>query len=532
MKVNRLLNSSILAVFMLASSVAVADRLLVGGDLNNGNFNAGESDGNASFANTPGWVNIGTGDQAAVATRVDETYDGTRNAVLAQSPGRVHGLDTGHTIQAGDIYSLSYVWKDSYLWDSDRDQVVVRPFTTSDDTITGTRNLLVSMSSGVSTQEDTYEPVEQRNVYMAQPQDVGRRLFVAVDTYPGEGGFARMDDFRLSVISYGTRIVRSAADEADWDLSWTAIPDRHYTLLHSTDLQQWEPVRKHVPAMEHTTLGESILADETGLGFFKVRQEPDSGMIDPDTPADAQPFLDEPTGDDWVLDFSDEFNGTEVDTRKWWIEDSPRSRAARPDRGINRWFWRPQNVSVSGGHLVLDVTKVDDETMYCGSISSRFGLYETTYGYLEARVKIGDTTKDTHTAFWLQGKNMGVITGNANNGAEVDIFESAWFGNFTKSVVHIDGYGQYKQARTVQYSTPGLHDGFNVFGLHWTPNEMRIFYNGEHKVTYTGKWVPQVPEWLWLSNGASFGDIGTFQDEPRGWLTSAKFDYVRVWKSR
>lgn len=31
---------------------------------------------------------------------------------------------------------------------------------------------------------------------------------------------------------------------------------------------------------------------------------------------------------------------------------------------------------------------------------------------------------------------------------------------------------------------------------------------------------------------ASIGDIGTFSEEPLGWLTSAKFDYVRAWKSR
>jgi len=59
---------------------------------------------------------------------------------------------------------------------------------------------------------------------------------------------------------------------------------------------------------------------------------------------------------------------------------------------------------------------------------------------------------------------------------------------------------------------------------------MKIYYDGVHKVTYTGIWVPQVAEWLWLSTGASFGDIGTFADEPVGWLTSAKVDYVRVWQ--
>ena len=253
-------------------------------------------------------------------------------------------------------------------------------------------------------------------------------------------------------------------------------------------------------------------------------------MVDLDTPADALPIY--PGHQAWRLVFSDEFNGTAVDTNKWNIDNSPSSRAARTDRGINKWFWKPENVRLEDGNLVLDVVKHDFETMYCGSINTR-NIFEPTYGFFEARVQIGDTTKDTHTAFWLQGHEMHppVVTGDAHNGAEVDIFESAWFGDYTKSVVHIDGYGSDHKASTKQYSTPGLHAGFNVFGLEWTAGYMKIYYNGEHKVTYDGIWVPRTNEWVWLSNGASFGDIGTFTEEEVGWLTSAKFDYVRVWEA-
>ena len=42
--------------------------------------------------------------------------------------------------------------------------------------------------------------------------------------------------------------------------------------------------------------------------------------------------------------------------------------------------------------------------------------------------------------------------------------------------------------------------------------------------------VPQVPEWLWLSVWASFGD-GDFQSQAVGTLSDALVDYVRVYKS-
>jgi beta-glucanase (GH16 family) len=169
--------------------------------------------------------------------------------------------------------------------------------------------------------------------------------------------------------------------------------------------------------------------------------------------------------------------------------------------------------------------------MWCGSVNSN-NKYEPTYGYLEARIEIADTKKSTHTAFWMQGDNMSNVDGTGNDGAEVDIFESAWFGDYTKSVVHIDGYGANKAANTKQYSTPGLHSGYHIFGLEWNHDVMKIYYDGVLKVTYTGKWVPHVPEFLWLSDGASFGDVGTFTTEPNGLLSAAKVDYVRVWKSQ
>lgn len=256
-----------------------------------------------------------------------------------------------------------------------------------------------------------------------------------------------------------------------------------------------------------------------------------SGFVDGQTPAGAQPLS---GGVDWQLTFSDEFNGTDLDTGKWGVDVSTSSRAARSTQGIDQWYWRSENVSLDGtGNLVLGVTKHNATTMHCGSISSD-GIYEPQYGYMEARIRIADTTKSTHTAFWLQSGNMigsPPDDDSAADGAEVDVFESAWFGDYTKAVVHIDGYGAAKNANTKQFSAPGLHSGYHVFGLEWTADSMKIYYDGVLKVTYTGDWVPQVPEWLWLSCGASFGDVGTFASEPLGWLTSAQVDYVRVWQT-
>ncbi len=257
-------------------------------------------------------------------------------------------------------------------------------------------------------------------------------------------------------------------------------------------------------------------------------------FVDTETAADVKPANSSLSGS-WKLDFSDEFNGTTVNTAKWNIDNSTRSRAARPNIGINDWRWKPTNVSVSNGNLVLQVYKTGTNSMTNGSINSS-GKYETMYGYFEARIKIGEAAKGTHTAFWLQGPGQGLIDGTANDGAEIDVFESAWTDDYTKSVVHIDGYGTSHQASTKQYNTPGIHDGFHVWGFHWTSEFMDIYYDGVKKVRYGSesdyKWVVRALEFLWLSNGASFGLSGNqyFIDRPIGYLTETHVDYMRVWK--
>ena len=265
-----------------------------------------------------------------------------------------------------------------------------------------------------------------------------------------------------------------------------------------------------------------------------------SSFVDPATPINSQPIG---VSGNWDLDFSDEFNDTEINSSKWTVSVSTKSRAPRANLGVTDWWWKLDNAFLNGtGDLVLRGTKVDNNTMYCGSVESR-NLYEPTFGYLEARILIAETSKGNHTAFWLQGSNQGNVDNSAADGAEVDIFESAWVNNTTKAVVHFDGYGANKKNHTIPFNTPNLHNGYHVFGLHWTASTMDIYYDGVKVVSTNSNkplpftvdpngypLVPQVPEWLWLSVGASFGD-GDFQSQTVGTLSDALVDYVRVYKS-
>ena len=98
------------------------------------------------------------------------------------------------------------------------------------------------------------------------------------------------------------------------------------------------------------------------------------------------------------------------------------------------------------------------------------------------------------------------------------------------STIHIDGYKDYHQEKNFRYETPGIHEGYHVWGMLWDENSVKIYYDGELKVEFDGKWIPKVEEYLYLSTVATFSGEGNFKDLPAdSQLTAAYFDYVRVW---
>lgn len=260
-----------------------------------------------------------------------------------------------------------------------------------------------------------------------------------------------------------------------------------------------------------------------------------SPMIDPTTEPGVMPYqpFGNILGNDWELVFSDEFNGEEIDLKKWNIDESTKSRGPRQRLGINSWFWKPENVYQKDGDLVLEVHKAGTDVMTNGSINSS-NKFMTKFGYMECRVKIGDANKLTHTAFWLQGPNMGNVNETGADGAEIDIFESCHTYEQVQVNIHYDGYADAHRSQGWRYSTPGIHSDYQVWGLLWTDKYLKIYYNGILKHTFTDpKLIPLTHEFLWLSNGASFGeelpDDG-FKAFELGKLTETRFDYVRVWR--
>ncbi len=230
------------------------------------------------------------------------------------------------------------------------------------------------------------------------------------------------------------------------------------------------------------------------------------------------------------LIWSDEFNGATLDTKKW-------NRYTSPKRdGINT----KEAIKVVDGRLEIS-TYTSNSVNYTGMMSTDF-WFNFRYGYIEARVKFGDT-KGMWSSFWLFTDRVGKYIYNpALSGMEIDIFEHRGVdagGHPIKERIgrglNWNGYGPY---RTILYqvtSDVGVDEGYHTFGMKWTPQ----LYS--YSIDKSEPWTIFVPtsarnERIMLSSEIvnAYGWCGR---PPRGGYgsledtqTKFKVDYVRVYQ--
>jgi beta-glucanase (GH16 family) len=178
---------------------------------------------------------------------------------------------------------------------------------------------------------------------------------------------------------------------------------------------------------------------------------------------------------DYVLKWSDEFDGTQLDAAKWKIW--------RPGK---RWdaMVVPDAIAVRDGFLTI-TTYTEDGKHRTGMISTE-GLFERAFGYWEARIKWADAP-GTWSAFWSYSNGMEKTTGDvAKDGVEIDIVEHREIDNDDKKIadtanftLHYDGYGEHHKVKWHATEPLGLDDGFHVYGCEWTETGYRWFIDGK-----------------------------------------------------
>ncbi|WP_224364521.1 glycoside hydrolase family 16 protein [Hyalangium versicolor] len=204
--------------------------------------------------------------------------------------------------------------------------------------------------------------------------------------------------------------------------------------------------------------------------------------------AQQQSELDYSPGSGWNLAWSDEFDGSSLNTGNWTALTSnydPVTGNCNFGTGELE-YPRAQNVTVSGGKLVLTAERTGDNpvdsrctgygarSFYSGRIHSK-GKVEKRYGKIVASIKV-PSGYGMWPAFWTLGGNISSVGWPACG--EVDILE--WTSNepsWMKSAVHwyTTGQADWGTGANRGYS---LADAFHTYEVEWNSTSMVFRLDG------------------------------------------------------
>jgi beta-glucanase (GH16 family) len=235
-------------------------------------------------------------------------------------------------------------------------------------------------------------------------------------------------------------------------------------------------------------------------------------------------------GPGWVLDWSDEFNGTALDHTKWVEELGGHGFG---NNELQYYTARPENVRVGGGNLVIEARRENREgKQYTSARIKTAGLFERTHGRYEARIKI-PRGQGIWPAFWLLGADC-ARTGWPRCG-EIDIMEN--IGKEPRTVhgtLHGPGYSGDHAFGKPSSIEADYADGFHIYAVEWEPHEIRwyrdgVLYHTARPALVRGDWVFEHPFFVIL-NLAVGGYWPGNPDASTVFPQQMLVDYVRVYR--
>ncbi|MBM7118771.1 glycoside hydrolase family 16 protein [Archangium primigenium] len=215
----------------------------------------------------------------------------------------------------------------------------------------------------------------------------------------------------------------------------------------------------------------------------------------PEVVGQVQGELDYNPGSGWSLGWSDEFEGSSLNTGNWTTLNSdldPVTNNCNFGTGEIE-YPRTQNVSVSGGKLIIKAERTSPTTVSdtrCGShqrtlFSGRLhtkGKVERRYGKIVASIKV-PSGYGMWPAFWTLGSNVQQAGWPASG--EIDILE--WHSNepsWMKSAVHwANANNQQADWGTGQSGSGNLADSFHTYEVEWDAGMMVFRLDGRYAGT-------------------------------------------------
>lgn len=245
----------------------------------------------------------------------------------------------------------------------------------------------------------------------------------------------------------------------------------------------------------------------------------------------------------WKLIWRDEFNGRNLDDKKWNVLTRERSKHNELQ------YYVPDEVFVEKGYLRLRsrVRDFGSQHYTSGRVDTK-GKFATVYGRFEIRAKLPGG-KGLWPAHWLYPQNrdwkMEYLMAEAvTNGhermipeerpwySEIDIME--YLGhepNILYGTLHYHTFDGRKKSSSGKWigQCDYSHD-FHIYALEWEPNEIRWFIDGK-MIHSTTNGIPHTPHYLILNTAVGGAWPGN-PDETTVFPQFHDIDYVRVYQRK
>ncbi|MBQ3027723.1 MAG: glycoside hydrolase family 16 protein, partial [Lachnospiraceae bacterium] len=230
-------------------------------------------------------------------------------------------------------------------------------------------------------------------------------------------------------------------------------------------------------------------------------------------------------GEAYSLTFEDEFEGTELDMTKW-------SYCPEWKRQDLECYWENDCTQLRGdGNLTL-TSEYRNGKYYMGAVRSK-GKFTQTYGYFETRCTL-NTVPGYWMAFWLMGETVSNENGSGVDGTEIDIMETAYFGQAINHALHWDGYGANHKSIGKKTFNSEVYDGeYHTFSLLWTETEYIFFIDGEETWRTSAEEAGGICEApLYLKLTTETGSWTASSLDTSKFPTEVYVDYVRVYEKK
>lgn len=239
----------------------------------------------------------------------------------------------------------------------------------------------------------------------------------------------------------------------------------------------------------------------------------------------------------YTLAWSDEFNGTSLNTSDWTVEggDGCPNVCGWGNNELEFYTGRSENLFFQDGKMIVEARKeaYNGKNYTSSKIVSR-GKKTFKFGRIDIRA-ILPKGKGIWPAFWLLPQSN--LFGGWPTSGEIDMMEMVGHeANKTYGTVHYGpGPGSTQVSRSTTLSSGVFNDEFHVFSLEWKQDQIKWFLDGNlfstvNKTDLTAGVYPFNEDFFFIINLAVGGN---WPGNPDGNTTFPQWlivDYVRLYQ--